>query len=108
MKVGDIAAGRAGDKGAALDLSLVARNERDYQLLVTHLTQARVAGAFREVVPGPVLVHRLPALRALKIVLPEALGGGVHASMRAGMHWQKAAIWILLDLELPTGDPSHG
>jgi hypothetical protein len=24
----------------------------------------------------------------------------VHASLRAGLHWQKAAIWLLLDLDL--------
>ena len=37
---------------------------------------------------------------ALKFVAPGALPGGVQASLRAGLHWQKAAIWLLLDLEI--------
>jgi hypothetical protein len=38
----------------------------------------------------------LPGLLALKFVAEAALPGGVHASLRAGLHWQKAAIWLLL------------
>ena len=26
--------------------------------------------------------------------------GGVYATLHAGLHWQKAAIWILLDMDL--------
>jgi hypothetical protein len=45
-------------------------------------------------------------LNALKFVFPQALPGGVYASMHAGLHWQKAAIWLLLDHRMPpiTGD----
>jgi hypothetical protein len=34
-----------------------------------------------------------------------ALPGGVYASLHAGLHWQKAAAYILLDMEL--GEPSR-
>ena len=44
--------------------------------------------------------YELPSLRALKFVAPAALPGGVHASLRAGLHWQKAAIWLLLDHDI--------
>ena len=27
--------------------------------------------------------------------------GGVYATLHAGLHWQKAAIWVLLDMHLP-------
>jgi hypothetical protein len=33
-------------------------------------------------------------------VLPKALPGGVYASLHPGLHWQKAAIWYLLDLRI--------
>ena len=52
------------------------------------------------VVPGPVLRYEVPGLRALKFVLPQALPGGVYASLHPGLHWQKAAIWLLLDLRV--------
>jgi len=42
----------------------------------------------------------VPGLHALKFVVDGALPGGVYASLHAGLHWQKAAIWILLDWEI--------
>lgn len=100
VRIGDIAAGRAGDKGDVLDLTLVARSADDYDHLARTVTAARAARALNRVVPGDVVRYELPQLRALKFVAPMALPGGVHASLRAGLHWQKAAIWLLLDLEI--------
>jgi hypothetical protein len=100
MRVGDIAVGRAGDKGDMLDLTLVTQDEAAYELMSQALTTKAVAQMLNKVVPGPVLRYDLPGLRALKFVLPEALLGGVYASLRPGLHWQKAAIWLLLDLDI--------
>jgi hypothetical protein len=99
-RVGDIAAGRAGDKGDILDLTLVAYDEAGYARLERALTAQYVARMLGRVVPGTVDRYELPKLRALKYVAPNALPGGVQASLHAGLHWQKAAIWLLLDLEL--------
>ena len=103
MKIGEIATGRAGDKGDILDLTVVAGDERAFAALARYLTVARATAILRRVVPGPVDRYELPNLRALKFVAPSALPGGVNASLHAGMHWQKAAIWLLLDHELPHG-----
>ncbi len=103
MRVGDIATGRAGDKGSVLDLTLVARDEASYALLARSLTVDAVRTALNRVVPGPVLRYEIPGLRALKYVAPEALAGGVYATLRPGLHWQKAAIWLLLDLTVEPG-----
>jgi hypothetical protein len=103
MRVGDIAAGRAGDKGDMLDLTLVARDAQAYALLARALTPERLAPVLSRMVPGPVQRYDLPALNALKFVLPQALPGGVYASLRPGLHWQKAAIWLLLDLSIVEG-----
>ncbi len=100
VRVGDIATGRAGDKGNVLDLTLVARDAATYALLARTLTADAVRIALNRVVPGPVLRYEIPALRALKYVAPEALAGGVYATLRPGLHWQKAAIWLLLDLDI--------
>lgn len=103
MRVGDIASGRAGDKGNVLDLTLVARDDAAYALLYQQLDAATAQAILNRVVPGPVLRYDIPGLRALKYVAPEALAGGVYASLRPGLHWQKAAIWLLLDVELDRG-----
>lgn len=100
MRVGDIAAGRAGDKGDTLDLTLVAYDEQGYDSLSRLLTVEYVRSVLNRVVPGPVQRYDVPRLRALKFVAPAALPGGVQASLHAGLHWQKAAIWLLLDLEI--------
>ena len=100
MRVGELASGRAGDKGNVLDLTLVARDAAAYALLQRRLTPEWVREALNRVVPGPVQRYEVPGLLALKFVLPEALGGGVYATLRPGLHWQKAAIWLLLDLDL--------
>jgi hypothetical protein len=100
MRVGDIAAGRAGDKGDMLDLSLVARDQAAYEALCKALTPERLRPLLNRVVPGPVQRYDMPGLRALKFVLPQALPGGVYASLHPGLHWQKAAIWLLLDLSI--------
>lgn len=104
VRVGELATGRAGDKGDVLDLTLVARDNAAYAVLARVLVPEYVRVALNRVVPGPVLRYEIPGLRALKYVAPEALAGGVYASLRPGLHWQKAAIWLLLDLNIDIGE----
>ena len=102
-RVGVIASGRAGDKGNVLDLTLVARDDAAYKWLARTLTADTVRRELNRVVSGPVQRFEIADLRALKYVLPQALSGGVYASLRPGLHWQKAAIWLLLDLMIEEG-----
>ncbi len=101
MKVHELAAGRAGDKGDTLDLTLVAYDDAGFAVLRDSVTAGVVEGWIGQVAPGPVRRYEIPGLRALKYVAPAALPGGVYNSLRAGVHWQKAAVWLLLDRELP-------
>lgn len=100
MRVGSICVGRSGDKGSTLDLTLVALDDEGYQWLEQRLTPEVAQRAIAAVMPGSVSRYAVPGLRALKFVIEDALPGGVYASLHAGLHWQKAAIWVLLDLEL--------
>ncbi len=100
MRVGSVAVGRSGDKGSTLDLTLVATSEESYEWLRSQLTAERAQQAIARVMPGTVSRYEVPGLRALKYVVDGALPGGVYATLHAGLHWQKAAIWVLLDLEL--------
>ena len=108
MRVGDICAARSGDKGDVLDLTLVAADDAAWRRIERHVTAEVVRRTLNRVAPGEVRRYVLPGLRALKFVAPVALAGGVHASLHAGMHWQKAAIWLLLDLDLPDQDQTGG
>ena len=104
MKVGDIACGRSGDKASTLDLTLVAKDNEAYALLEQAVTEERAQRELSRAMPGTVRRYEIPGLRALKYVVDGALPGGVYATLHAGLHWQKAAIYVLLDMEL--GDPS--
>jgi hypothetical protein len=95
-----MATGRAGDKGDVLDLTLVAKDQATYALFLKALNCTAVQKKLNRVVDGPVLRYELPKLLALKFVMPQALKGGVYATLRPGLHWQKAAIWLLLDAEI--------
>lgn len=103
VRVGTIAVGRSGDKGDMLDLTLVAIDDAGYRILDRGLTTAVAQRAIARVMPGRVTRYDVPGLRALKFVIEDALPGGVYATLHAGLHWQKAAIWVLLDLEIGSG-----
>lgn len=100
MKIGDLCAARSGDKGDILDLTVVARDDEAYRVIERRLTAQAVRISLNRVAPGEVRRYELPGLRALHFVAPTALPGGVHASLHAGMHWQKAAIWLLLQMDV--------
>jgi hypothetical protein len=97
MRVGEIACGRAGDKGPVVDFTLVARDDDAYRLLEAELDERTVADALDV---DEVVRYTVPGLRALKFVAPRALAGGAFASLRAGVHAQKSWIHALLDHEL--------
>jgi hypothetical protein len=100
MRVGSVAIGRSGDKGDTLDLTLVALDQEGYLWLDAKLTAEVAQEAISRVMPGTVVRYDIPVLRALKFVINDALPGGVYATLHAGVHWQKAASWVLLDLDL--------
>jgi hypothetical protein len=95
-----VTVGRSADKGGTLDLTLVAIDDDAYQWVVTRLTTERAQREISAVMPGTVTRYPVPGLRALKYVIEDAPPGGVYATVHAGLHWQKAAIWVLLDMAL--------
>ncbi len=99
MRLGDIAAARAGDKGNASDITVIADRPQDYPLLRERLTAARVRGHLADIVRGPVDRYELPQLHALKFVLHDALGGGVTRTLSLDAHG-KTLSSSLLELEL--------
>jgi hypothetical protein len=100
LTVGDLACGRAGDKGSTLDLTLVARDAEAYAALCDRLTAEVVAAR----VGAPTATrYEVPGLLALKYVLPGALDAGPWAARRAGVHAQKTTVSALLSLPWEAG-----
>jgi len=78
----DIAHARSGDKGDTANVGLIARQAKDYPVLVREVTAARVRRHFKGVITGPVERFELPNLRALNFLLHGALDGGGTISLK--------------------------
>ena len=99
MKLREIAHSRTGDKGNISNISVIAYDAKDYDLLREQVTAERVKAHFAGVVEGSVVRYELPNLGALNFVMDQALGGGVTRSLALDAHG-KSLSSALLDLDL--------
>lgn len=99
MKLWDIAHSRTGDKGNISNISLIAYDSKDYELLKDRVTAEKVKEHFRGIVKGDVVRYELPNICALNFVMQAALGGGVTRSLSLDMHG-KALSSYLLNMEI--------
>nr|WP_300094687.1 hypothetical protein [Sedimentibacter sp.] len=99
MKLWDIAHSRTGDKGNISNVSLIAYDIKDYELLKEKVTTEVVKEWFREIVKGEVVRYELPQLGAMNFVMYDALGGGVTRSLALDKHGKSLSSY-LLDIEI--------
>ena len=78
----DIAWAHSGDKGDCVNLGVVARDPRDYALLLQEVTVERVQAHFSDICLGTVRRYELPNLHAINLVLTGILDGGPMRSLR--------------------------
>jgi len=102
MRLIEIAHARAGDKGNIVTLSLIVHRQKDFALLAQHVTAARVAEHFGEILDGPVLRYELAQLGALNFVLRRKQQYSVTRSLMLDAHG-KCLSSALLAMEV--GDP---
>ncbi len=100
MQLRELAHARTGDKGDTSQISIIAYEPGDYAWLAEHVTSARVAAHFGDVVRGEVVRYELPGLGALNFVMQHALATGVTRSLALDPHG-KCLASVLLELELP-------
>ncbi len=100
VKVYDLAHARAGDKGNTSNVSVVAYDDRAWEILKRELTPERVLAAYAHIAKGPVTRYELPKLKALNFVIENALGGGVTISLAQDAHG-KSLSYLMLGIELP-------
>ena len=98
-KLREIAHSRTGDKGNTSNISVIAYEPKDYPLLLSQVTAARVRAHFSGIVAGEVVRYELPHLAALNFVMQRALGGGVTRSLALDAHG-KSLRSALLDHEI--------
>ena len=98
-KVYELGHARAGDKGNTSNVSVVAYDERAWQILRDQLSVERVMQAYSHVAQGPITRYELPKLKAFNFVIENALGGGVTISLAQDAHG-KSLSYLMLGIEL--------
>lgn len=90
---------RPGDKGPDVDVSLFAPDAEVYAVLCEQVTAEAVGALYGNLVAGGVRRWEVPNVRAIKLLLGDALGGGGPSSLRAD-NLGKALAGALLRLEV--------
>ena len=102
IKLIDIAHARSGDKGDTSNVGLIAKDAKDYPLLVKYVTADRVKRHFAEICLGKVERFEIPNLGALNFLLHESLDGGGTMSLRADPQGKTySAALLRMDIEIP-------
>jgi len=99
VKLREIAHSRTGDKGNISNISLIAYDENNFELIKKQVTEKVVKEWFSEIVHGRVDRFELPNLKAFNFVMYDALGGGVTRSLAVDKHG-KSLSSALLELEI--------
>jgi hypothetical protein len=100
MKLRELAHSRTGDKGTIVNISVIARVERDYPRIERAVTADRVKTHLADLVVGDVVRYVLPQLGALNFVLRRAQGDSVTRSLALDAHG-KSLSSAMLDMDIP-------
>ena len=99
IKLRDIAHGRSGDKGDAVNIGIIAYDDKGYDIINKYLTAERVKKHFDGICHGKVERFDLPNIRALNFILHNTLGGGGTVSLKHDAQGKTLAA-ALLRIEL--------
>ncbi len=99
IRLREIGYARSGDKGSSANIGVIAHTPECYDVLLEHLTAARVEAFFRPMGVLRVTRFELPNLGALNFVLEGVLAGGGSRSLRVDAQG-KALGQALLEIEL--------
>ncbi|MDX9974212.1 MAG: hypothetical protein RBU21_14600 [FCB group bacterium] len=103
VRLGELAHGRSGDKGASANVSVIAYTRAGYEFLAQALTPESVETFLEPLGLTGVVRYDLPTLNAFNFVLHGVLAGGGSRSLRVDAQG-KALGQALLELELPIGE----
>ena len=99
MKLRELAHSRTGDKGNISNISVIAYDPANYELLEKQVTADRVKAFFDGVVLGDVVRYEMPNIGALNFVMYQALGGGVTRTLALDIHG-KSFSSALMEMEI--------
>lgn len=102
VRLEQIAHARAGDKGDASNVGLIANDPALYAVIREQVTAERVKEHFAQVCRGRVDRYELPNLLALNFLLHDSLGGGGTESLKTDAQGKTHAQGLLqMEVEVP-------
>lgn len=91
----DIAHARSGDKGNHCNIGLIAKDDKDYELIKKQVTAEKVKEYFSSFNPSEVIRYELPNIGALNFLLKDSLAGGATTSLRIDSQGKTLAAALL-------------
>lgn len=102
VQLREIVHSRSGDKGNAVNLSVIPYREEDYDLVCREVTVKRVRALFKDICRGEIVRYEVPNVSALNFVLEDCLGGGVTKSLALDTHGKTYSFLLLsMEIEVP-------
>lgn len=98
-KLIELACARSGDKGSHVNIGLIARSPKYYELIKKNITAEKVKSYFAELKPLEAVRYELPNLHAFNFVLKGVLQGGGSLTLRSDAQG-KALGQALLEMEI--------
>lgn len=95
----ELAYARSGDKGNHVNIGVIARQKKNYDLLKKKLTEKKVKAFFKTLGVKKIKRYELDNLHALNFVLYDILDGGGMKSLRIDAQG-KAIATALLEMEI--------
>lgn len=102
VRLSEVAYARSGDKGDISNIGLMAKTAEDYETIKKHVTPEAIKAHFKDWVKGKVIVREVPNMKALEIVMYEALGGGATKTLRidqTGKSMGNALLWMEIQID---------
>lgn len=95
VQIRELAWARSGDKGDLSDLGIMAKDDKAYEILKREITPEAIKTFYKGDVKGDVEVYPMDNLKAIKVVMHQALSGGATKSLRWDQTGKSMATSIL-------------
>lgn len=105
----DLAWLRSGDKGDKSNIGVMAKGDKEYEIVKKVVTSEAIKGHFQDWVKGKVEIYPMDNLQSLELVLNNGLGGGATRTLRfdqTGKSMGQALAYM--EVEVPDGFVSKG
>jgi hypothetical protein len=102
IKLREVAHARSGEKGNAANISVVAYDEKDYELIRDQVSLDRVSRLYGPITKGRIFRYEVPTIGALNFVLNDVLEGGRSRTLAFDESGKAlSSLMLTMDIEVP-------